>query len=97
MSEFDELLERIRCEAEAEGPAGTTDLESLRARFDLAVDLVARRREIGMTQTQLAAASGIAQSVISRIERGDANPTVKTVSAIARALDARLTLAARAS
>ena len=97
MSEFDGLLQRIRSEAETEGPAGIADLESLRARFDLAVDLVTRRREIGITQAQLAAVSGIAQSVISRIERGDANPTVKTVSALARALDARLTLTARAS
>ncbi len=96
MSQFDELLERIRSEAASEGPTGTADLESLQARFDLAVDLVTRRRAIGMTQTQLATASGIGQSVISRIERGDANPTVKTVSTLARALHARLTLAVRA-
>ena len=97
MSDFDQLLSRIRDEAEAEGPAAVAELENLRARLDLAVQLISRRREIGLTQVELAAASGIAQSAISRIEQGRANPTVSTLSALARALDASLTLTARAS
>ena len=47
-----------------------------------------------MTQQQLAAASGIRQSEISRIESGHGNPTLKTISALARALGAELHLAA---
>jgi len=33
--------------------------------------------------------------VVSRIEQGVANPTVRTLEALARALDARLTLTGR--
>ena len=97
MSDFDALLKQIRVEAEEEGPAAVAELETLKARLDLAVQLIARRREIGLSQMQLAAASGIPQSAISRIEQGRANPTVSTLTALARALDASFTLTARAS
>ena len=66
MTDFDRLLQQIDDEASAEGPEGLRDLETLRARLDLAVQLIARRRQLGLTQAQLAAASGIAQAVISR-------------------------------
>jgi len=97
MNDFDRLLRRIHDEAQAEGPEAVAQLEGLRARFDLAMQLIERRRELGMTQVQLAAATGIAQSMISRIEQGNANPTVKTLNVLAQALDLRLTLTARAS
>ncbi len=95
MSDFDELLDQIAAEAEAEGAAGRAHLDSLRDRFDLAVQLIDRRRALNMTQQELAAAAGLHQSVVSRIEQGVANPTVRTLSALARALDARLTLSER--
>lgn len=42
----------------------------------------------GMTQTQLAEASGVAQPIISRIERNDqTDPTISQVTALAAALD----------
>lgn len=95
MTDFDELLDQIAAEAEAEGPSGVAHLESLRDRFDLAAQVIDRRRALRMTQQELAAASGLHQSVVSRIEQGVANPTVRTLSALARALDARLTLSCR--
>ena len=97
MNDFDDLLRRIQTEAEREGPAAAAELETLKARLDLAVQLITRRREIGLSQVQLAEASGIPQSTISRIEQGRANPTVSTLTALARALDASFTLTARAS
>ncbi len=57
--------------------------------------VIERRRELHMTQQQLADASGLHQTVVSRIEQGIANPTVRTLGAVARALDARLTLTER--
>lgn len=95
MTDFEELLQQIAAEAEAEGPAGQAHLHSLRDRFDLAVQVLERRRELHMTQQQLADASGLHQTVVSRIEQGVANPTVRTLGAVARALDARLTLTGR--
>jgi DNA-binding XRE family transcriptional regulator len=95
VTDFEVLLQQIAAEAEAEGPAGLAHLQSLRDRFDLAAQVMERRRELHMTQQQLAEASGLHQSVVSRIEQGVANPTMRTLSAVVGALDARLTLAER--
>ena len=46
----------------------------------------------GMSQKQLAAASGIDQSDISKIERGVANPSVSILERIAKALGGQLTI-----
>jgi transcriptional regulator with XRE-family HTH domain len=43
-----------------------------------------------LTQKQLATASGINQGEISRIERGQTNPTVTTLAALLAPLNARL-------
>ena len=48
------------------------------------------RSKAGLTQSQLADATGIDQSDISKIERGAANPSINTLSRIAEALDAEL-------
>lgn len=42
------------------------------------------RRACGMTQTQLAEATGVQQAVISRIEGGKVNPTLETMEILAR-------------
>ena len=70
------------------------ELRLYETRFRLAGQLIARRRELGMTQQQLAAASGIHQSEISRIEGGNGNPTLKTIGALAHALGAEIHLTA---
>lgn len=44
------------------------------------------RKESGLTQIGLASASGLQQSHISRIEKGEISPTRKTIEAIARGL-----------
>ena len=95
MADWEDLLSHIESEAEAEGPGGQAHLDELRDRFDLVVQIIDRRRELHLTQQQVAAASGLHQSVVSRIEQGVANPTARTLAALARALDARLTLTGR--
>lgn len=95
MTDFEDLLRQIEQEVEAEGEAGREHLASLHNRFDLCEQIIDRRRELGLTQQQVAAAAGLHQSVVSRIEQGLANPTVRTLEALARALDARLTITAR--
>jgi DNA-binding XRE family transcriptional regulator len=52
--------------------------------------------QFGLSQKQLAARTGIAQTEISRLERGEGNPTLRTLSKIASALQGRLTLEFRA-
>src|SRR5664280_453717 len=63
--------------------------------YDMAVQLMELRERRGMTQIELASATGIAQSEISRIERGSANPTEKTLLRIADALGADLQVVER--
>lgn len=66
---------------------GSTDeerreLDAARARFKIGARLLQQRQAAGLSQQQLAAASGIAQADISRIERGQTNPTVATLQAL---------------
>ena len=59
----------------------------------IAASAVASARALsGMSQKQLAAATGIDQSDISKIERGVANPSVSTLERIARALGGQLAI-----
>ena len=54
--------------------------------------VAAARALSGMSQKQLASATGIDQSDISKIERGLANPSISTLERIARALGGQLTI-----
>lgn len=53
--------------------------------FRLALEVIRLRKSRGWTQQQLAKKSGVQQSEISRIERGQANPTYRTLLALANA------------
>jgi len=90
MTTYEEFHAQVVAEAEAEGPEAVAELRVLEDRYRLASDLIGRRRALHMTQQQLAAASGIRQSEISRVESGNGNPTLKTIGALARALGAEL-------
>lgn len=48
--------------------------------------IYARRKELGLTQPELAQVTGMSQSGISKIERGETTPTVGNIQSIARAL-----------
>jgi DNA-binding XRE family transcriptional regulator len=93
MTTFEETYARVVAEAEAEGPAAVAEVRMYETRYRLASDLIGRRQALHMTQQQLAAASGIRQSEISRIESGHGNPTLKTIGTLARALGAELRIA----
>lgn len=54
--------------------------------------LIEARRRSGITQQVLAQRSGIRQSVISRLERGNGNPSVKTLQRLAEGMGMRLEL-----
>ena len=50
------------------------------------------RAHAAMTQTQLAGRAGLTQSAIARLERGDSNPTVATLTNVIAAAGQRLVL-----
>lgn len=58
--------------------------EADEAEFQARSAIIQARIETGMTQQQLAEATGMNQRAISRIESGRTNPTVRTLGRIAR-------------
>ena len=51
------------------------------------------RKENGLTQKEFAARTGITQADISRLENGEANPSLKTIKRLAAAFGKRLQIA----
>lgn len=89
---FQDFMREVEAEAHREGPKAVTELATFDAHFRLAGELLSLRKARGVTQRQLSEKTGIQQSEISRIEAAHANPTVGTVSALARALGAEVRL-----
>ena len=80
-------------EAETIYEEGTTVGNVRPAAFTMVGDAVAAARaRKGISQKELAQATGIDQSDLSKIERGVANPSIGTLNRIAVALDAKLTV-----
>ncbi len=88
--DFKNLIDEIEAEVREEGPEAEAQVRQMRREFSIASELLALRRSRKMSQEQLAEASGIAQSEISRIERATANPTHATLSALAEPFGARV-------
>ena len=66
------------------------DRISVPANMDVADALLAARAAAGVSQSELAAKTGIDQSDISKIERGIANPSVSTLKRLAEGLNSKL-------
>lgn len=54
--------------------------------------LLKTRKEIGMTQQQLADATGVSRITIQRIEQAHINPSFKTLEALAHGMGRTLTI-----
>ncbi len=63
--------------------------------YSVGAALCTARTDADMTQKELAALTGIDQSDLSKIERGQANPSVATLERIARALGKELVVVFR--
>ena len=81
MTKFEDLLED-----QLKDEQFKAEYEALDPEFQLMQIMIDVRKESGMTQQQLAQACGISQADISRLERGNANPSLKTMQRIAAAL-----------
>ena len=71
-------------------PEFRKEYEALGPEFELIESIIKRRAELEMTQKELADKLGTGQAVISRLESGNANPTLASLAEIAKALDADL-------
>jgi DNA-binding XRE family transcriptional regulator len=89
---YDDAMAPLRAPVDASFAATVeADLaEAYDLTFGLGEKVAARRAELHLSQTQLADAAGIPQADISRIERGNGNPTLATVGKLLEALNLHL-------
>lgn len=85
LTKFDEFLDRQLQDPELKAEYGALEPE-----FTVMEAIIRARAEKGLTQVELAKATGISQADISRLECGTANPSLKTLQRIATALDRRV-------
>ena len=69
---------------------GDPDYEFTKVAIDIGEQIVARMEERGMTQADLARAMGVSRARVSQILRGNDNLTLKSIVAVAIALDCRV-------
>ena len=83
---FDEFLAEQR-----KNPAFENGFLKEDAKLENAIALLRARENAGLSQRELAERSGVPQSTIARIERGN-NTSIETMSKIALALNKNLTI-----
>lgn len=76
-------------------PGVRKEYEALGPEFELIESIIRRRMELKMSQEDLAAKVGTGQAAVSRLESGNANPTLASLAEIAKALDADLRIELR--
>lgn len=64
--------------------------DALELEYSIIEQVLSKRLEKGMSQKQLADKVGTKQSAISRLERGNANPSVAFLEKVAKALGGKL-------
>lgn len=81
--------QEVRAELLA-NPDALAEYERLRPQYELVSQIIGARVEQGITQAQLAARVGTRQTNISRLERGDSNPTLDFMQKVATGLGKEL-------
>ena len=79
-------------EARLKEPEFRAEYDSLEPEFSIIQAIIDARKSTGLTQKQLSQITGIDQADISKIERGIANPSLKTLKTLAMGMDMRLKL-----
>lgn len=85
MLTFDEVLEE-----ELKNPKFKAEWDALEPEFQIIRGIIEGREANNFTQEQLAAATGIDQSNISKLENGTANPSLRTLKRLAAGMGMRL-------
>lgn len=85
MDDFEKYLAE-----QLENPEFKQEWDSHELEYQLTIKLMQERSEAGLTQIELAKRSGIRQSNISRIEKGESIPTLSTLNKLAYGLGKRL-------
>lgn len=81
MTNFNDYLAK-----QLEDDAFKAEYEMLEPEFAIIQALIDARKTSGFTQKELSERSGIAQSDISKLESGNANPSIRTLQRLASAM-----------
>ncbi len=81
MSDFRDSLNK-----QLKDPAFKKEYNDLETEFQIIRAIIDARTEMGITKKQLSDLSGIAQADISKLENGNANPSLKTLQRLASAM-----------
>ena len=85
MSKFNQYLTE-----QLKDSAFKAEYDALEAEFAIIQAMITARQKTGMTQKHLAERTGIHQSDISKLERGNGNPSLRTLSRLAEGLGMKL-------
>ncbi|WP_455266119.1 helix-turn-helix domain-containing protein [Phascolarctobacterium sp.] len=85
MDDFDKYLDE-----QLQNPEFKKEWDENELEYQLMMMILKARNEQNLTQSELAERTGIRQSNISRIEKGQALPSISTLCKIARGLGKRL-------
>jgi len=85
MSEWKDFLNE-----QLKDPEICMEWDALEPEFAIVQAIINARKIAGLTQQQLSELTGIAQADISRLETGNANPSLSTLKRLATAMDMTL-------
>ena len=83
---YDFLEEQLR------DPEFREEYEALQPEHAIIQALINARRQSGLTQKELSEKTGIAQGDISKLETGNANPSIRTLQRLAAGMGMKLRL-----
>ena len=73
-------------------PDFKAEYDALDPEFSIVQAMIDARKASGLTQKQLAEITGIAQADISKLENGNANPSLRTLQRLADGMGMRIKL-----
>ncbi|NCB77552.1 MAG: XRE family transcriptional regulator [Negativicutes bacterium] len=85
MTKFNDFLKE-----QLNDPLLRAEYEAMEPEFTIIQAMIDARKSAGLTQKQLSEKTGIAQADISKLENGNANPSLRTLRRLASGLGMRL-------
>lgn len=76
---------------ELQNPESAKFFGAAQAKSSFAITLAEARRQLDLTQQQLAAQLGVSQSYIAKLEGGEANPTLERIGSLLAVIGLSLT------
>lgn len=85
MTKFNDFLAE-----QLKDPEIKAEYDALEPEFSIMQAIITARKMSGLTQKQLAERTGIAQADISKLESGNANPSLRTLERLAAGMGKRV-------